>query len=240
MSTIEALPPSALDERSEFEYRPLYMGAIASVVMGLLSSLIFFAGRDSLESALLLAPLPLIGIALGLRALRRIRENSDRWTGQTPAKVGLALSAACLIGGIGFAGYVRATECPPGYEPTSFAELKPDEVDLRGDHLIPADIAALDGKKVFIKGYIRPDSTNNGLRQNIKRFLLVRDNNQCCFGDMSTVKFFDQVAVEMADKRTIDFSFGLQRIGGTLRITPINAINGTGAPVFALEADHAE
>jgi hypothetical protein len=227
-----------VDDRGEFEYRPLYMGAIASVVMGLLSSLIFFAGRDSLESALLLAPLPLIGIALGLRALRRIRENPDRWTGQKLAKVGLALSAACLIGGIGFAGYVRATECPPGYEPTSFAELKPDEVDLRGDHFIPPDIAALDGKKVFIKGYIRPDSTNNGLRRNISQFLLVRDNNQCCFGDMSTVKYFDQVAVKTNDRLTVDFSFGLRRIGGTLRILPQNLAGG--APVFTLEADHAE
>ena len=51
---------------------------------------------------------------------------------------------------------MRATEVPPGYVRTSFAEFKPDEVDLRGNHFIPPDVAALDGKKVFIKGYMRP------------------------------------------------------------------------------------
>ena len=38
-------------------------GAIASLVFGLLSFLIFFAGRDGFQNSLLLTPLPLIGIA---------------------------------------------------------------------------------------------------------------------------------------------------------------------------------
>jgi hypothetical protein len=237
MSTA-TLSPADVDDRGEFAYRPVNVWAVVSLILGALSALVFFAARDSLESALLLTPLPLVGLAIGWFSLKKIRANPDQMTGARPAKLGLALSMACLVGGLAFAGYVHATEVPSGYARTSFADLKPDEVELRGDHFIPPDVAALDGKKVFIKGYIRPDSTNNGLRQNIRQFLLVRDNNQCCFGDMSSVKYFDQMAVQMAGSHTVDFSFGLRRIGGTLHIKPQNL--GAGAPVFALEADHAE
>jgi hypothetical protein len=237
MSTV-TLTAADLDDRGEFEYRPLNVWAVVSLILGALSALVFFAARDSLESALLLTPLPLVGLAVGWSSLKKIRHHPDQMSGARPAKLGVALSAACLIGGLAFAGYVHATEVPSGYARTTFADLKPDEVELRGDHYIPPDIAALDGKKVFIKGYIRPDSTNNGLRRNISQFLLVRDNNQCCFGDMSTVKYFDQVAVKTNDRLTLDFSFGLRRIGGTLHIAPQNL--GGGAPVFSLVADHAE
>jgi hypothetical protein len=238
MSTTQALTSADLSDRGDFDYRPLNAGAIVSVVLGLLSSLIFFAGRDSLESALWITPIPLIAIAVGWRAIKKIRDNPDHMSGAVPAKAGIALGAAFLAGGMAFAGYVHATEVPSGYTRTSFAELKPSDIELQGDHFVPPDVAALDGQKVFIKGYIRPDSTQ--YRENISEFLLVRDNNQCCFGDLSTVQYFDQMAVAMAGDLTVDYRQGLFRMGGTLHIQPQNAANGSGRPVFILEADHAE
>jgi len=224
----------------DFEYRPLSITAAASLAFGLLSTLVFFAGRDSFESSLMLAPLPLIGLALGLRALLQMRANPDQFTGGNLAKAGTALSAICLVGGLAFSSYVYATEVPPGYVRTSFFDLKPDEADLRADRLIPADVAALDGQRVFIKGYIRPDSTNSGYRRNIERFLLVRDNNQCCFGDISTVKYFDQVAVVMTGKLRVNYHPGLFRMGGTLRVFPQNAGDLAREPAYLLEADYAK
>lgn len=244
MSTIEALPPSALDERSEFEYRPLSVWAVVSLVLGIFSGLIFFAGRDGLEGVLWMTPFPLLGIALGWRALKAIRNSSGQYSGASAAKVGLALSAACLVGGVSFASYVHSTEVPSGYERTTFTDLKPDEVELRGDHLIPPDIAALEGQRIFIKGYMRPgthySAGGSAVSQNIKKFLLVRDNNQCCFGDISTVQYFDQIQVSLGDRLTADYSPRLFRIGGTLHIHRERLVPGSQQLVYSLEADHAE
>lgn len=238
MSTTEALSPVDLASRGEFEYRPVNASAIASLVLGALSALIFVAGRDSLESALWITPIPLAGVAAGWRSLKRIRDNPGLLGGAGPAKAGIALSVACLAGGMALAGYVHATEVPDGYARTSFVELKPTDVELQSKQFVPPDVAALDGKKVFIKGYIRPDSTK--FSKNIREFLLVRDNNQCCFGDLSSVQYFDQMAVVLTGGRTVDYHPGLFRLGGKLHIRPQNVTNGTGLPVFVLEADHAE
>jgi hypothetical protein len=221
-----------------FEYRPMHSGAIASLVFGLLSVLVALAGRDTFESAVLMAPLPLIGLALGFFAARRISATPDMYKGLAAARAGIALSLFFLVAGLGYAGYVSVTEVPEGYAPTSFADLKPDEVDLRGNHIVPPDVAKLDGQKVFIKGYFRPDSAK--YTKNVREFLLVRDNNQCCFGDMSTVQFFDQMAVVMKGDLVVDYKPGLYRMGGKLHIKPENAVNGSQMPVYVLEADHAE
>jgi hypothetical protein len=73
----------------------------------------------------------------------------------------------------------------------------------------------------------------------VKEFLLVRDNNQCCFGDLSAVQYFDQMAVSLVGNRTVDYSTKVFRLGGTLHIRPEN-VAGSGRPVYSLEADHAE
>jgi hypothetical protein len=221
----------------EFEYRPLSVAAAASLVFGLLSTMVFVAGRNSFESALMLAPVPIIGLALGLRAISQLRANPDQFTGGKLAVAGTTLSILCLAGGLAFSGYVYATEVPDGYARASFIDMKPDAVELRGDVYIPPDVAALDGKKVFIKGYIRPDSTQ--YRQNIGQFLLVRDNNQCCFGDISSVKYFDQIAVLMQGDLRVNYHSGLFRLGGTLRVLPQNAREHASGPAYLLEADYA-
>ncbi|MEX0613488.1 MAG: hypothetical protein WD229_15325, partial [Pirellulales bacterium] len=153
------------------------------------------------------------------------------------ASSGLILSLTFLLGGLAYGSYVYATEVPDGYARISFNAMKPDALQERGGMVVPPEIAALDGKKVFIKGYIRPDSIK--VSRGIDRFLLVRDNNQCCFGDLSTVKYHDQVLVEMAGSRRLDFSDGILRMGGVLKVEPRNAARGPLAPVFSLRADYA-
>ena len=240
MSTMtSASGAAALDSSNgEFEYRPLSTAAIASMALGVLSLLVIFAARSSFESTLLLTPLPLVGIAIGLRAVSQIRANPDRFTGRMLAMAGAALSAICLVAGLGVASYTYATEVRPGYTRTSFADWRPTDADQRGDKLVPDDVLKLDGKKVFIKGYIRPDSTP--YRRNIGKFLLVRDNNECCFGDISSVQFFDQVEVTLTGKMRVDYSPSLYGIHGTLHVKPDNIKRGLGAPVYTMEADAAQ
>ena len=142
------------------------------------------------------------------------------------------------MSGVGYGGYVYATEVPDGYTRMSFIGMKPDEIQERGGVVVPPEIAALEGQKVFIKGYIRPGSVT--VPRGIERFLLVRDNNQCCFGDLSKIKYYDQIDVAMTGDNRVDYSQGLIRIGGILHIEPQNIAMGDRAPVFSLKADYAK
>jgi hypothetical protein len=242
MATVEAMSSRGVGE--EFEYRPLSIMAVASLVFGLLSPMVFLGGRVSIENAVMLSPIPLIGLALGFWARSTMRANPDQYAGEKFSTAGIALSAICLVGGMAFSGAVYATEVPDGYIRTSFAELRPSEIDLRGDHAIPPSIQALEGKKVFIKGYMRPGShyTAGGqpVSSGIANFLLVRDNAQCCYGDLSAVKYFDRVLVSMKSKERLTYHGGVFRMGGTLRLFPENANDSSQAPTYVLEADYAE
>lgn len=238
MSTTEAFsrPSDLADE--QFHYRPLSVGAIVALVLGLLSPLTFITGNESLAGCLMMCPIPALGIFIGLKAWARIRSMPDQASGGKLAVTGVLLSLVGLVGGLGYASYVYATEVPPGYVRTSFDEFRPDETEQRGNLLVPRDIQKLDGQKVFMKGFMRPGSSP--VRTNVRQFLLVRDNNQCCFGDISSVKYFDQVLVSTVGSLSTDFSTSVYRVGGTLRIHPENIVRGVGYPVYTLEADHLE
>jgi hypothetical protein len=244
MATDAVFSEKIADAPEEFDYRPLSTSAVASGVLALLSIMIFVAAQGSFESALMLVPLPVMGLIMGWKSLSTMRANPGQFSGGVVAKLGVALSVVCLVGGLGYGGYVRATEAPPGYERTSFTELRPDEVETRGNHTIPDEIAKLDGQKVFIKGYMRPGthysdggaSVSNG----IARFLLVRDNQTCCFGDLANVKYFDQMAVACKGRLRTDYKQGLYRVGGTLRVFPENAHDMAHGPAYALEADYIQ
>jgi hypothetical protein len=227
---------STAEEPGDFAYRSLSTGAIGSLIVGVLSPLVFIVGRDNPQTGALMCLIPLVGAIVGLRALAAIKANPDQLTGRKMALAGVVLSALCMAGGLAFSSYSYATEVPPGYARTSFEDLRPDEVDQRGGVLVPANVAQLNGQKVFIKGYFRPGSSD--FDRNAKRFLLVRDNNTCCFGDLSAVKYFDQVAVQLVGRKTVNYSPSVFRIGGTLHVAAENAQRGAGRPVFSLEADY--
>jgi hypothetical protein len=158
------------------------------------------------------------------------------FTGANLALAGAVLSILFLVAGVGYGAYVHVTEVPPDHTRISFPELRPDSVQERANVIVPPEILALDGRRVFIKGYMRPPEVRSG----IDRFLLVRDDNQCCFGDISTVKYYDRIVVDLKGKLRLNYSEGLFAIGGVLRVMPQNAQFGPQAPVFALEADHAK
>ena len=220
------------------QYRALHTGAILGFVLAILSIFTLLAAASSLEGCLLIAPIPVLGMFMSLRSWAKIHREPERYTGSVIAMSGFVLSFAFLLCGLSYSSYVYATEVPEGYTRISFNTMKPDELEDRGGVTVPPDVAALDGQKVFIKGYIRPDSVT--VSRGIDCFLLVRDNNQCCFGDLSTVKYHDQILVTMVGSRRVDYSDGVLRLGGVLKVEPQNAVRGPLAPVFSLQADYAK
>ena len=219
------------------EYRSVHVGAVLGVVLGAVSSLTLLTTGGALYSyTLALAPVPILGLLVSLSAWRSIAQSPELYTGVFMAKLGALMSALFLVVGQGYAAYTYATEVPEGYARTSFFAMKPDPVDLTNGEPIPADVLEhiREGDKVFIKGFIRPDSVP--YTKNIREFLLVRDNNQCCFGDPTQVKFYDQIQVRLGKGKTTDFSRRLFRVGGVLEVGPPKH---SGAPLtYQLKADY--
>ncbi|MEX2172304.1 MAG: hypothetical protein WD851_23490 [Pirellulales bacterium] len=222
------------DSLDALEYRAIHTGAIAGLLLGVLSVATVVPAATNFEACLMIAPIPLLGIFVSLRSLAAIRRQPETYTGTTMAATGAFLSALFLVTGVGYGGYVYATEVPDGYERTSFTSMKPDTVEERGNIYIPPDIAALAGQQVFIKGYVRPGSH----RTISDEFLLVRDNNECCFGEIDKVKYYDQIQVKLTAKQTASFDLRLYRVGGRLMINPANLGRGPEFPVYLLVADY--
>jgi hypothetical protein len=238
MSTATMDMNSDLDREEEVHYRALHTGALISLVLGVVSVFVVICAATSFEWCLVAAPIPAVGMFIGLRSLSKIRRYPEHYTGSGLAKAGVFLSLLFLVGGVGYGGYVYATEVPDGYTRISFTDMKPDELQDRGGVVIPPEIIALNGKRVFIKGYIRPGSATT--RTNIDNFLLVRDNNQCCFGDLSKVKYYDQMVVQITNKDRVDDNLQVLRMGGILEVHPENLAMGSQQPVFSLKADYAK
>lgn len=240
MSTATLQQPIETVADDATEYRAIHTGAIIGLLVALVSLVypITVGNLPDARQAVILAVAPLAGLILSLFALRSIRANRDLYTGGTAALLGVLIAAASLLIGSARGAYIYATEVPDGYSRTSFLEMKPDEVEIAGQEIVPPEVKDLLGEKVFIKGYIRPDSTNNGLRKGISEFLLVRDSNECCFGDMSKVQFYDQAAVTLDKGLTVDLSRKVFRVGGRLGIRPGNVAAGEPVLVYSLEADY--
>lgn len=228
---------AAADE--PLEYRSVHTFAVLGLILGLLSAAVLFMARVSFDSTLLLAPIPVAGLIVSIIALRAISAAPDLYTGKPLAQAGAVLSALFLVTGVGFAGYVYATEVPDGYVRTSFIAMKPTEADTVNGDYIPPEVAEFikNGEPIFIKGYIRPDSIK--FKQNLNNFLLVRDNQQCCFGDLSKVMYFDQIQVKLGTGLMTDYHSGVFRLGGKLKVTPGDPRVGTPL-TYELVADYIQ
>jgi hypothetical protein len=238
MSTATFDVDSVSDADNVVQYRALHTGALIGLVLGLASFCTLITAASSLEYCLLVTPIPLMGIVVSLQALSRIRQDSDQYTGRPLAMMGLVLSLVFLVSGLSYGGYVYATEVPEGYTRISFNGMKPTKSQEQSGTVVPPEIMALDGQRVFIKGYMRQDSIK--VSKGISDFLLVRDNNECCFGDLSKIRYYDMIDVDMTGPNTVSYSQGIFRMGGILKINPKNVLRGPQYPVFTLAADYAK
>ncbi len=214
-ATYESLP------EEEFFPRVLSIRAVLSFVLGWLSSLCFFGW--------VMAIIPATGIVLGLVAWRQIRRREDL-AGLPFAVGGVILSLVFWAAGWGYLAWVYVTEVPEGYMRISYALLQPDP--NHPDQLPPPSALALDGKRVFIKGYVYPTSRT-------KEFVLCRDSGQCCFGGQP--KLTDMIYVKLKDPLRLEqpISPRLRKLAGTFYVRPIRD-QDRGMILYQLVADHFE
>lgn len=85
-------------------------------------------------------------------------------------------------------------------------------------------IERLDGKRVKLRGYILPSTLFK--ETDIEQFVLVRDNQECCFGPGAAL--FDCVIVEMVPGRTTDFVTRPVTVEGKFKIQEYEYPDGSG------------
>jgi hypothetical protein len=204
-------------------YRAVSRAAVACFVLSLLSV------------AALLTPLalvlPALGVVMGLVGLANIRRYPAELTGRVLALIGTFLSALALAGGSGLHALVYATEVPEGCVRISFDDLQPS---LKAPQLpVPPQAIELNGKRVFVKGYLYPD----GQQWGIKRFVLVPDMGTCCFGGQP--KLTDMIEVTLRDPLRVEFARRKRKLAGVLTVdTRLKPVSGLTGVYYQLDADY--
>jgi hypothetical protein len=98
----------------------------------------------------------------------------------------------------------------------TFDDLKFDiEKDgLFEEKMLTDDIRKLNGKKVRIRGFMLPSSVFQ--TKDIKQFVLVRDNQECCFGPGAAI--YDCIMIDMEAGKSTDFNLRVMTVSGLLTI----------------------
>lgn len=203
-------------------YRSISAAAVMSVVLGVLGLLGLF-----IWPVLILAA---AGFLLGVVGYHSIRRYPDEYAGMVPAVLGMTLCGLVVVGGTAWHGYVYATEVPEGAERISFATLNPD--DRNAPAVPPERAVALDGKRVFIKGYVYPD----GQSDNIKQFVLIPDLGTCCFGGQP--KLTDMILVTLRDPHRTYYNQRKRKLTGVLKVdTSLKPVSGVTGVYYQLDAE---
>jgi hypothetical protein len=120
-------------------------------------------------------------------------------------------------------------------------EITFDDIKLemqKGDpftrDLLPKRVTALERQPVRIRGYILPSFQQAGLTQ----FVLVRDNQECCFGPGAALH--DCIVVRMRPGRTTNFSIRPVAVAGTFRVDELRGPDGRHLAIYALDGDAVE
>jgi hypothetical protein len=223
----EALTPSEgpLDPNDEFAYRPVPVLAPISLFLGF-CSLAGFLAVPCLA-------IGLVGGVTGLLALWQIRRSEGEFGGKLIALLGTAFSLILVAGAGAYHVYDYVTELPEGYQRVSFSEMS-KKSPIYADGVLKPDpeIAELDGKPIYIKGYMYPTKQLQGLSE----FVLVKDTGQCCFGGQP--KLTDMVVVRFKDGMTVNHrEQQLVGVGGVFHAGEY-AKSGVLDAIYVLEGTH--
>ena len=97
--------------------------------------------------------------------------------------------------------------------------------------LLPKRVTTLEQERVRIRGYILPSFQQAGLTQ----FVLVRDNQECCFGPGAALH--DCVVVRMLPGRSTNFSIRPVAVAGRFRVEELRGPDGKHLAIYALDGE---
>ncbi len=185
------------------QYRSISKAAVVSVVFAILGLVSMLAPMFCI--------IPFLGLCFGLLGLANLKRYPNELIGRRAATIGTIVNLVLLVGSISVHSYIYATEVPDGYQRISFYQLRPND---RTPLPFAESAEEFNGKKVFLKGNVRPSARKN----NLKEFILVGDFSSCCFG--GNPKITDIVSINIETDQTVDYSLRLRRITGEFRLNP--------------------
>jgi hypothetical protein len=100
--------------------------------------------------------------------------------------------------------------------------------------MLPDKINAMKQQRVRIRGFILPTPQQRG----IKTFVLVRDNQECCFGPGAAL--YDCIFVEMTPGKTAEYSIRPVTVEGTFDIQEILGPDGMHLAIYHLDAESVQ
>ena len=183
------------------DYRAIETRSIFSLVLGLFSFLTMFSWWFAI--------VPLLGLIIGWLALQKIFTTQKEITGFKLAVLGMTLSLIFGIVGMSWHYWSYHNLTPGGYIHVEFSDLAADPKTGK----IPDRILELDGKNVFVPGYMFPTPNMSGITE----FALVRTLQRSKF-DTATPDPTEMINVRMISGQKLNYRTDLVKIGGILRV----------------------
>ena len=170
-----------------------------------------------------------------------------------PTPLVALIVAACLLVGCGPPAASTDEPLPPAAAaappaaarsisaPSPLREITFDDLKLelqKGDPFTPdrltPRVTELERQRVRIRGYILPSFQQSGLTQ----FVLVRDNQECCFGPGAALH--DCVVVRMRPGTSAEFSIRPVAVEGTFRVEELRGPDGRHLAIYALDGERVQ
>ncbi len=126
----------------------------------------------------------------------------------------------------------------PREQSVTFDDLAFD-IERDGDFdlaLLTDELRALEGQPIVLRGFILAASVYQ--QSGIKQFVLVRDNQECCFGPGAYI--YHNCQVECVPGVSTNFSIRPIAVHGTLRFKPLVGPDGKCLSVYHLTATRVE
>lgn len=209
----------------EYGYKPIPVMAPVALFLGVSSLIVFVTYFGIIIAA--------IGVILGTIAMIGVAKNRDSVGGFKMTVAGLASSLICVVAGAAILAHDYQMEVPEGYRRVDFTH----DISQKGfeaDGLHP-DVAALDGQRIFLKGFMYPTRQTKGITE----FVMAKDNGQCCFG--GEPKPTDMIYIKLKNsKGGVDFIPSLVSVAGTFHAGVPNHTSEGLMPVYELDAVYIE
>lgn len=204
-------------------YKSVSKAAVLSMVFSLMGILAWFSPN--------LLFLPVLGIVFGIVAIRNLRLYPAELSGSIVAWMGTIISFILFFCFTTLHTIVYLTEVPPGFERVSFGLLT---TSTSAEDFPPPSAIQLNGKKVFIKGYIHPTSISSS---SAKTFVFVPDMATCCFGTQP--RLTSMIEVRIVNDKYASKDIRIHSVAGTLEVHPyIKHVEGLQGVFYQLEAEH--
>jgi hypothetical protein len=148
------------------------------------------------------------------------------------SSVGIAALAVAVLWGTASLRAETKANVPPGTaKEVTFDDIK---LDMKKDDpfeasLLTDKVKDLEGKPIRIRGFIRPGYQETG----IKQFILVRDNQECCFGPGALLH--DCIIVEMVGPATATFTVRPVSVEGVFSIRELKGLKGKHLAIYHLD-----